>query len=148
MINMGLSIIYVSIDVCIQNKKVNFFPHVVFFVGRFFLVISWIERSTYICSELRKFSKQLHKRICGYPSQKFVKTTRRKIQNKCFASCDCKELKKNRENTTSTFSKSIIHLVVNRTQLTLKITFCVIWPKYKFLALCRSNRLQSNSPAG
>ena len=51
-----------------------------------------------------------------------------------------------RENTTSSFSKSIIHLVVNRTQL-LKITFCVIWPKYKFLALCRSNRLQSNSPS-
>ena len=56
------------------------------------------------------------------------------------------ERKKNRENTTSSFSKSIIHLVVNRTQL-LKITFCVIWPKYKFLALCRSNRLQSNSPS-
>ena len=51
-----------------------------------------------------------------------------------------------RENTTSTFLKFIIHLVVNRTQL-LKITFCVIWPKYKFLALCRSNRLQSNSPS-
>ena len=65
------------------------------------------------------------------------------------SSFDCKlhtERKKIRENTTSTFLKFIIHLVVNRTQL-LKIIFCVSWPKYKFLALCRSNRLQSNSPS-
>ena len=87
----------------------------------------------------------------GTPLKNLSKRRAEKFKTNVVASCDCNFVsymlkKKFRENTTSSFSKSIIHLVVNRTQL-LKITFCVNWPKYKFLALCRSNRLQSNSPS-